>query len=165
MTFLRDSYKPFGITVAEVGENSRFYSARVIAIALGVYSRSGRPHAHAVSAIIDKLDLDIGGHIEIAPYGLVGFSVRYDAVIIEAVEEWLINHGKPRNIPYNNFAYHVHYAYYGGDDDEAIDFDDDDEAINFDVCNYFIPSNEMCDKSNVCGACPNLSECIGKYLK
>ncbi|GHV38288.1 hypothetical protein FACS18949_18510 [Clostridia bacterium] len=89
LTFLQDSYKPFGIPVADIGDQSRFYSAGTIALALGVYSYTGRPHAHAVSAIIGKLDIDLDGHVEIAPYGVVGFSARYDIAVAEAVEDKL----------------------------------------------------------------------------
>ena len=165
LDFLRDSYRPFGINVAEVGEDSNFYSASLIARALGVYSNSGRPHAHAVSAIIDKLNVDLDAHIEIAPYGLVGFSVRYDAFVAEAVQDWLATRGKPRNIPYNGFEYHVYYERPsefndngGGDyEDEEIelDYDDDDEFPYNDE-----EIDELCGHYGECDVCPLFDRCV-----
>jgi Rha family phage regulatory protein len=173
LAFLQDSYRPFGIPVAETGDDSRFYSASVVARALGVYSHSGRPHAHAISAIIDKLDIDLGGHIEIAPYGLVGFSLRYDAVIAEAVQEWLITRGKPHNIPHNGFEYHIWYegersAFCdngGGDcDDEEIDLDDDGDAISAYLRTLSMDElNELCEKYDECDICHYLGYCPGTY--
>jgi Rha family phage regulatory protein len=162
MKFLQDAYKPFGIEVADVGEQSRFYSASIIARALGVYSLYGNPHAHAVAAIIDKLDINLGGHIEVAPYGLVGFSVRYDITVAEAVEDWLITHGKPLNIPYNGFEYHVRYdrdnSAFG--DNGGGDFDE--EYAVYDCPPSDAPETiaEMCAKVADCDDCPYYRFCF-----
>jgi len=133
MDFLRGAYKPFGIAVKDFGEESGYYSATVIACALHMYSDSGRPHAQAVSAVISKLDFDPAGHIEIVPYGLVGFSVRYDEFIAQSAADWLEQRNYPRDIPHNGIEYHVHYDKpyylfsYGYDTgiSEEIDLDDD----------------------------------------
>jgi Rha family phage regulatory protein len=109
MDFLRGAYKPFGIAVKEFGGDSRFYSATFIASVLDMYSSSGKPHAQAVSAIIEKFDFDPEGHIEIVPYGLIGFSVRYDEYIAKGVADWIEQQGYPRNIPHNGIEYHVNY--------------------------------------------------------
>ncbi|GHV10534.1 hypothetical protein FACS1894219_00130 [Clostridia bacterium] len=161
MKFLQDAYKPFGIEVADVGEQSRFYSAGVIAHALGVYSLYGNPHAHAVAAIIDKLDMNIGGHIEVAPYGLVGFSVRYDITIAEAVEDWLIAHGKPLNIPYNGFEYHICYEGELPPYSNDGDYDDDDYRV------YPYTGEELdalCAAYDGCRESPGLDTCVNEYL-
>jgi Rha family phage regulatory protein len=159
MNFLRGTYKPFGISVGEYNANSNYYTPTVIAAALSMFSYSGRPHSHAVSAIIDKLDFDPSGHIEIAPYGLVGFSVRYDAVIAQAVADWLERRGFPRNIPHRNFEYHVSYnretSVFGdcGDCDDDI-FTVSDEEID-----------EMCGKYDDCGNCPYAERCAGDLIR
>ncbi|GHV39572.1 hypothetical protein FACS189490_03400 [Clostridia bacterium] len=169
MKFLQDAYKPFGIEVADVGEQSRFYSASIIARALGVYSLYGNPHAHAVAAIIDKLDMNIGGHIEVAPYGIVGFSVRYDITVAEAVEDWLITHGKPLNIPYNGFEYHIcydgelpPYSNNGGGayGDEIIDLDDECEIYDYTPPDEPVTIAEMCAKIADCDECPYNNFCF-----
>jgi Rha family phage regulatory protein len=172
MKFLQDAYKPFGIEVADFGEQSRFYSASVIARALGVYSLYGNPHAHAVAAIIDKLDMNLGGHIEVAPYGMVGFSVRYDIAVAEAVEDWLIAHGKPLNIPHEGFEYHIVYdgdnsafSDNGGGDyaDEVINLDDDvdDEAkIAYLRSLTLDEMDALCAQYDDCGNCPYLGVCL-----
>jgi len=134
MDFLRSAYKPFGVAVKDSGDESEYYSASVIASALNMYSDSGRPHAQAVSADIAKLDFDPEGHIEIVPYGLVGFSVRYDEYVAQGVEDWIEQRGYPRSIPHNGIKYHVHYKkprYLFKYDCDAclsteIDLDDDD---------------------------------------
>jgi Rha family phage regulatory protein len=109
MDFLRGAYKPFGITVSESGDSNRYFSASVIACALRVYSNSGRPHSHAISAIIEKLNFDTAEHIEVVPYGLVGFSMRYDEYVAQSVADWIELRGYPRTIPHNGIEYHVHY--------------------------------------------------------
>jgi Rha family phage regulatory protein len=168
MKFLQDAYKPFGIEVADVGEQSRFYSAGIIARALGVYSLYGNPHAHAVAAIIDKLDMNLGGHIEVAPYGMVGFSVRYDITVAEAVEDWLITHGKPLNIPYNGFEYHVRYdrdnSAFGDNGGGDFDEERDGDAVSAYLRTLTMEElNDLCRKYGECDACPYYGYCPGTY--
>jgi Rha family phage regulatory protein len=131
MDFLRGAYKPFGIAVNVFGSCDGYYSAGVIARILKLYSYTGRPHAQAVSAIIAKLNFDPDGHIEIVPYGLVGFSVRYDDYIAQAVADWLERHDYPHDIPHNGIEYHVYYENpyeeYEYDYDSQISLDDDFE--------------------------------------
>jgi len=116
MDFLRGAYKPFGIVVRDGiaakepgGGDRSYYSAADIAGAFNVYSRQGKPHARAVSAIIEKLGPDPAGHVEITPYGLGKFSMRYDAGIAEAVAGWIDREGYPPNISHNGIEYHVVY--------------------------------------------------------
>jgi Rha family phage regulatory protein len=107
--FLSGAYKPFGIAVS-ARKNSDMMTATEIASILGIYSENDLPHAHAVAAIIDKLNI-APEHIEIAPYGLVGISVRYDEFVLDAVDDWLCERNYPRHIPYLDFEYHIYYAY------------------------------------------------------
>jgi hypothetical protein len=150
MRFLRDAYRSFSIEVADVGDQNRFYSAGIIACTLGEYSLCGNPHV--VAAIIGKLDMKLGGHIEIAPDGLVGFSVLYDAVVTEAVKEWLIVCGKPHNISHNGFEYHI--AYHA----DKSAFGDNGGVNYYGDCDIFSISDEeiyeTCRKYSDCDVCP-----------
>jgi hypothetical protein len=107
--FLRGVYEPLGIEVLTGGDDYIYYSVTQIARSLGVYSDTGRPHAHAVAAIIAKLDIPLAGHTIAVPYGLAGVSLRYDLNIEIAVGKWLIDNLCPRDVPHLNFEYHVHY--------------------------------------------------------
>ena len=111
MKFLRGVYEPLGIKVLPHGYDDCFlyYTATEIADLLEVYSESGRPHGHAVSAIISKLE-NTGSHAVAVPYGLVGVTVKYDCHIIEAVRGWLSENNYPREVPYNGYEYHIYYA-------------------------------------------------------
>jgi len=108
MGFLRDAYQPFGITVTEDNDCGTAITATEIARFLGVYSETNRPHAHAVSAIIEKLRIS-PEHIEVVPFGLVGFSIRYENAVMYAVNEWLKRNNFPNDIPHLDFDYHVVY--------------------------------------------------------
>ncbi|GHU95167.1 hypothetical protein FACS1894208_07510 [Clostridia bacterium] len=108
MNFLHGVYSPLGIEVAADGDKYGYYSATDIARNLGVYSDTGRPHGHAVAAIISKLNIS-AGHIVVVPYGLVSVFVKYAAVVVNAVFEWLAQNGFPHDIPHGGFEYHVYY--------------------------------------------------------
>jgi Rha family phage regulatory protein len=108
MGFLRGAYKPFKINVDEWGTNEKPYSVTEIARRIGIYSDTGRPHGHAVAAIIDKLNIG-NEHIECVPFGLVGIMMRYDEFTLNAIDDWLEDNGYPHDIPYLNFDYHIHY--------------------------------------------------------
>jgi Rha family phage regulatory protein len=140
--FLHGAYKPFGIVVAPIGDNDNTLTATDIARMLGVYSENGLPHAHAVAKIIENLDV-APEHIEIAPYGLVGISVRYDFSVYRAVRDWLAANNYPHDIPHLNFEYHIYYdrqtslfddeGDFDGEIDlnEEMEYDSDDEDWNF----------------------------------
>jgi hypothetical protein len=107
MDVLRGVYKPLGIEIKDIGDCKRYYSATEIACMLGVYSASGKPHAHAVAAIISKLQIPENQAVAI-PYGLVGVMFRYDWRVIEAVRNWFAVNDNPRDIPHHNFYYHIY---------------------------------------------------------
>jgi len=109
MGFLRKAYEPFGIEVLADGTCDRnFFTVTEIAEKLGLYSETGRPHGHAVSAIISKFDIP-ANHAVAIPYGLVGVSIRYDRLVIKTVAGWIHKCGFPSEVPYNGFDYHVYY--------------------------------------------------------
>jgi Rha family phage regulatory protein len=108
MAFLRGVYEPLGIEVQAEGDTSYFLTATQIAWLHGVYSESGKPHGHAVSAIISKLD-NPAYHAIVVPYGLVGVTMRYDMYIIDAVWDWITENGFPSEVPHLGFCYHIYY--------------------------------------------------------
>ena len=110
MDFLRGVYEPLGIEVEAECDDFGYYSATEIAEILGLYSDTGRPHGHAVSAIISKLDIS-ADHAIVVPYGLVGVAMRYDWSVIEAVLNWIVDNDQITDVPHLDFCYHVYYAH------------------------------------------------------
>ena len=131
LNFLRGVYEPLGIEVQTDGDEYGYYTATQIAGLIGVYSDTGRPHGHAVSAIISKLE-NPASHAMVIPYGLVGVTIRYDSQIVDEVQKWITDHGFPSEVPYLNFFYHINYdckvAFYSDkshlDDNICLDYKD-----------------------------------------
>jgi len=155
MDFLRNIYKPLGIKVAEEVYTPCFYTATDVAQIIGLYSETGRPHAHAVAAIISKLNIHESQMI-VVPYGLVGVTYRYDIGVVSAVEDWLVENGFPREIPHLNFDYHVYYKR------EKSGLIDNGFYITFGNDNYTADElDELCDVYDDCNVCPASSACLG----
>jgi Rha family phage regulatory protein len=125
MNFLRGAYEPFGIDVLPESDDSSYFTVTAIAAQLGIYSDTGRPHGHAVSAIISKLE-NHANHAVAVPYGLVGVTFRYDSHIVEAVRNWITENNSPREVPHQGFDYHIYY------DRQLSLFDDGDDKFDFD---------------------------------
>jgi Rha family phage regulatory protein len=129
MNFLRGAYAPFGISVAAHSASDNYMTATDIAAMLGIFSESGRPHGHAVSAIIEKLGVT-PEHIEIVPYGLIGIFLRYDSEVLEAVDDWIVENNYPGEVPHLGFEYHIYYEnlplFYDSDGNFILDDEDDD---------------------------------------
>jgi hypothetical protein len=158
MSFLRGVYEPLGIEVRQENDDTDYFSATVIAMSLGMYSSSGRPHAHAVSAIISKLH-NWQKHCIAVPYGLVGVSVRYDLEVAKGVLEWLIDRDRPRHIPHLGFEYHVYYK----GELPALDEDDDVDIYLDDLDDYTSEElDAMCGKYGDCDDCPGFSACCNE---
>jgi len=134
MDFLRGAYTPLGIEVLPVGETDYYgyYSVTEIAAELGVYSENSKPHGHAISAIISKLE-NPAHHALAIPYGLVGVMMRYDRHIVEAVWDWIVDNGFPDKVPYQDFNYHMYYERQL-DMSSYDDCDCDDEDFYIDDC-------------------------------
>jgi Rha family phage regulatory protein len=112
MSFLCGVYEPLGIEVLPFNDDDYYgyFSVTEIAKMLGIYSDTGRPHGHAVSAIISKLEShNPAQHAIVVPYGLVGVVTRYDWHIVDAVCDWINENGKPDEVPYLGFRYHINY--------------------------------------------------------
>ena len=108
ISFLRSVYEPFGIEIKVDGDDDNYFTSTEIAAQLEIYSETGNPHGHAVSAIISKLG-DTANHSVAIPYGLVGVSLKYDRHIVNAVWDWIIANNFPCEVPYLNFFYHIYY--------------------------------------------------------
>jgi hypothetical protein len=156
MGFLSGVSEPLGIPVRENGDDRGYYSVTVIAKALGIYSETGRPHAHAVSAIIAKLG-DVAHHAIMIPYGMIGVTFQYDYSVAERVENWLAANGNPHLIPHLDFFYHVYYkrsnSYAIGDEQTSL-FDDDEELVIY-------TADEL---DALCANYDDCDECPGRYV-
>jgi len=158
MNFLQSVYKPLGIEIQNDTDDLDYYSATVIAQCLGINSASGRPHRHAVSAIISKLD-NWANHSIVIPYGLVGASMRYDFTVVSKVIDWIAENNKPSLIPHLDFDYHVFYDRKKIKifDRNVIDLDDDDEDYSDDYTAEELDA--MCGKYGDCDDCPGFLTC------
>lgn len=82
-----------------------------IAKRLGIYSRTGNPHAQAVGAIISVLDIKETER-EKVPYfknGHDGFDWQYTEPVIEKIRIWLEKHGYPAPLIIRDKKYNVSY--------------------------------------------------------
>jgi len=144
MDFLAGVYEPLGIKVMDENSNfngKEYYSATSIAKMFGILSHSGRPHAHAVAAIITKID-NWAEHAIAIPYGLIGVMIRYDMSVVNAVQDWLKSYNYPNTVPYLNFEYHIYSK-------RTADFYTEEEL------------NEMCGEYDECELCPGRFACSG----
>ena len=100
LSFLKKFYEPLGIEVEDevFPDTSHLYTAKKIATKLGIYSLYGKPHAHAVSCILNE-NMRIGDeHRTVLTAGFDDFivvSVRYDDYAVEALRNWLKANGYP----------------------------------------------------------------------
>lgn len=113
---MKSLYEPVGVEIPLEGItlNKRLFDATAIADRLGVLSRSGKPHAHAVSAIIAQVDV-LPEEKELVPFqsginGHSGTNMQYTESVVAKVNLWLERHGYPTEISYNGKQYAVRYA-------------------------------------------------------
>lgn len=87
------------------------YDKGTIAKRLGVYSKTGLPHAQAIGAIIGKLGLT-EEDMERVPFsrnGHDGFDVQYTDRVAAKAAQWLEKQGYPATITGGGKTYHVSY--------------------------------------------------------
>ena len=113
---MKSLYEPVGVEIPLEGItlNKRLFDATAIANRLGVLSRSGKPHAHAVSAIIAQVDV-LPEEKELVPFqsginGHSGTNVQYTESVVAKVNLWLERHGYPEEIRYNGKQYSIRYG-------------------------------------------------------
>ena len=114
--FLNDVYKPLGLTVTDEQEFIDIpytFTASQIARTYGMYSLYGRPHAMAVSGILNENifisnehKISVSANYEIGIAG--GF--RYDEYALEEVGGWLAENDFPNEIYGFDRTYHVIYS-------------------------------------------------------
>jgi len=113
---LHNIYDPAGIKIPLEGitVENHLFDATAIATKLGVYSKSGNPHGHAVSAIINKLTLGEGER-EKVPFqrqnnGHSGTNYQYTGSVVDKVARWLEDNQYPPEIHHNGKFYRVSYS-------------------------------------------------------
>ena len=118
--FLEGLYESFGVSFApdpdfmlEGKPEKQTYSATQIARKIGAYSENGRPHAHAVSAILNH-NLYIGQeHKQTAVLFETGdfivFYTRYDEYALARVMDWVADHGLPDFVDGQFYTYTIRY--------------------------------------------------------
>lgn len=92
-------------------DTDKLYDQTMLANELGIMSTSGKPHAQAVGAIIDMLDILDDDKIT-TPYtnhGHSGVVVKYKGIVVDMVREWLEDNSYPRTISGENKNYNVCY--------------------------------------------------------
>jgi Rha family phage regulatory protein len=125
MNFIKGVYTPLGINIANDSSTPCFYSPTFIADFHGIHTTNGRPHSHAVSAIISKLNIH-ESQMVVVPYGIVGVAYRYDIDVLSAVADWIVENNFPSEVPYEGFKYHIRYENFCPlCNNNAIDLDDD----------------------------------------
>lgn len=113
---MKSLYEPVGVEIPLEGItlNKRLLDATAIAKRLGIMSRSGNPHAQAVSAIIAQVDV-LPDEKELVPFqntssGHAGTSIQYTESVAAKVNLWLERHGYPEEINYKGKQYTVRYG-------------------------------------------------------
>ena len=110
---LGDYYRDDGIELPAIALQGakKTYDKTTIASKLGILSKSGKPHAAAVGAIITKLSLS-DAEREQVPYcrnGHDGMDYQYTESVIGKVKDWLDENGCPMVIHSDEKSYHVQY--------------------------------------------------------
>ena len=107
----RDALSPFGIDVPMLVSNTdKTYNKKQIAKALGVYSKSGKPHSQAIAAIIRTMNIP-ADLIEHSPFAANGHSDDYDRYkepVLNMVRNWLASQNVSDPIVLDK-SYHVVY--------------------------------------------------------
>ncbi|WP_318362130.1 Bro-N domain-containing protein [uncultured Agathobaculum sp.] len=113
---MKSLYAPVGVEIPLEGVtlNKQLFDATAIAKQLGVLSRSGRPHAHAISAIIAQVDV-LPEEKELAPFqsavsGHAGTNVQYTKSVVAKVSLWLERHDYPESFEYRGKKYTLRYS-------------------------------------------------------
>ena len=85
-------------------EEEKLYDCTEIAKELSIYSKTGNPHNKAVSAIIQKLDIDESLIVK-TPFmrnGHSDFTFQYKPLVFEKVKLWIKENNYPNEIKYTD---------------------------------------------------------------
>ena len=109
---MNDYYEGLSIPrIAFKTEATAMYDLTTIAKHLGVMSKSGKPHAQAIGAIVGKLTLEEGEY-ELTPYSRNGHddvSMQYTLSVEHKIKAWLEENNYPNPIPGNGKNFTVKY--------------------------------------------------------
>lgn len=112
---MKSLYAPVGVEIPLEGItlNKRLFDATAIAKQLGIMSKSGKPHAQAVGAIIAQVDV-LDDEKELAPFqsassGHSGTNWQYTESVLHKVKLWLERYDYPAVISYKGKSYGVRY--------------------------------------------------------
>lgn len=110
--FLKNLYEPVGIDIPMIRvEHDKMYDQTAIAETLGVYSKSGKPHAQAIGAILSKICIDENDIIRTsyARNGHTGTSLQYKEPVLKQVEDWLATNGYPTVVQHYGKSLQITY--------------------------------------------------------
>ncbi|WP_352400113.1 ORF6N domain-containing protein [Anaerotignum sp.] len=110
--FLKDMYAPVGINVPMIRvEQEKLYEQTEMAEILGVYSKSGKPHAQAIGAIISKLNISESDIVQTSysRNGHTDISNQYKEPVLQQVEKWFMDNGYPTAISKGTKEFKVNY--------------------------------------------------------
>ena len=85
-------------------EEEKLYDCTEIAKELSIYSKTGNPHNKAISAIIQKLDIDESLIVK-TPFmrnGHSDFTFQYKPLVFEKVKLWIKENNYPNEIKYTD---------------------------------------------------------------
>ncbi|MDD3394522.1 MAG: antA/AntB antirepressor family protein [Anaerotignum sp.] len=110
--FLKDMYAPVGINVPMVRvEQEKLYEQTEMAEILGVYSKSGKPYAQAIGAIMSKLNIAENDIVQtsFSRNGHTDISNQYREPVLHQVESWIMENGYPTVISSGSKNFGVDY--------------------------------------------------------
>ncbi len=111
--FLKDMYAPVGINVPMVRvEQEKLYEQTEMAEILGVYSKSGKPHAQAIGAIMSKLNIAETDIVQtsFSRNGHTDISNQYREPVLHQVENWLMENGYPLIVSNGGKEFKISYG-------------------------------------------------------
>lgn len=85
------------LPIGNIKADDELYDLVAIASKVGIYSKSNKPHAQAVGAIIKQLDIP-ESEKELTYFdnhGHQGTSIKYKSSVIDMVNHWINDHNKP----------------------------------------------------------------------
>lgn len=99
---LQQIYRKAGLTLPlpALETTQQIYDLTTIAQTLGIYSKSGKPHAQAVGAIVSNLDISENEKV-ITSYernGHMGTNTQYTKAVIDKASKWLADHNRPGRV-------------------------------------------------------------------
>lgn len=97
------------VTLPIEADTPKLYDSTEMARELGMQSSTGKPHALAVSAILQKINISADEVVR-TPFTRNGHSdvtIQYKPSVLESVKAWLRDYGYPAGISYTDASGHV----------------------------------------------------------